>query len=70
MAKLSDGFALVCRPCAEAKGATFLPTVKADYSVGQCKFCKSAMHVVYPAACWEWPEKIHYDARAADAETI
>ena len=45
----------VCRSCAEARGATFLPNAKADYSIGLCKFCKSTMHVVYPVVCWALP---------------
>jgi hypothetical protein len=60
----------VCRPCAEAKGAIFRPNIKVDYSIGQCKFCKSTMHVVFPVACWEWPEKIYFDARAMNAKVV
>lgn len=57
----------VCRQCADARGATFRPNVKAEdwgaVTVGPCKFCKSTMHVVFPEVCWEWPQKIFFDAR-------
>jgi hypothetical protein len=63
-----------CRPCAEARGATFRPNAKADFgetlSIGnQCKFCKSTMHVVFPVVCWEWPENKYFDARAQSVKT-
>ena len=63
MAGMTSVAGRVCRQCAEAKGATFRPNVRAEYEIGPCKFCKSTMHVVFPEVCWEWPQKIFFDAR-------
>jgi hypothetical protein len=60
----------VCRPCAEARGATFRDGVPFEYELGGCKFCGSPHHVVYPTKCWSWPLPQIFDSRKEMVENL